>query len=105
MIRTNGGEADAATRWFARAFFDLPNSRQNGEKNATRHVPYSIHVASVGVGVSQFFFFFKTRSACRTDHQNDRWAVISWHNEGLKTAEICHKTGFDRRFVTHAAYR
>ena len=29
----------------------------------------------------------------------DRWAVISWH-EGLKTAEICRQTGFDRQFVT-----
>ena len=31
----------------------------------------------------------------------DRWAVISWHKEGLKTAEICHKTDFYKQFVTH----
>ena len=30
----------------------------------------------------------------------DRWAVISWHKEGLTTAEICRKTGFDHQFVT-----
>ena len=30
---------------------------------------------------------------------SDRWTVITWHNEGLTTADICHKTGFDRRFV------
>src|SRR5689334_16356456 len=30
----------------------------------------------------------------------DRWAVISWHKQGLTTAAICRTTGFDRRFVT-----
>jgi transposase len=30
----------------------------------------------------------------------DRWAVITWHKEGMTTADICRKTGFDRRFVT-----
>lgn len=29
----------------------------------------------------------------------DRWAVISWHKEGLDVADIRHKTGFDRRFI------
>src|SRR5689334_12698828 len=29
----------------------------------------------------------------------DRWAVITWHKEGLTVAAICHKTGFDRQFV------
>jgi len=30
----------------------------------------------------------------------DRWAVISWHKQGLTTAANCRTTGFDRRFVT-----
>jgi transposase len=30
----------------------------------------------------------------------DRWAVIFWYQEGLTTAEICRKTGFDHHFVT-----
>ena len=30
----------------------------------------------------------------------DRWTVILWHKEGLTTAEIGRKTGFDRQFVT-----
>ena len=30
----------------------------------------------------------------------DRWAVIMWHKEGLSIADICHKTGFERRFVS-----
>ena len=29
----------------------------------------------------------------------DRWAVISWHKQGLTTAAICRTTGFDRQFV------
>ena len=29
----------------------------------------------------------------------DRWAVISFHKQGLTTAAICRTTGFDRRFV------
>ena len=29
-----------------------------------------------------------------------RGAVVFLHNEGLTTAEICRKTGFERRFVT-----
>ena len=29
----------------------------------------------------------------------DRWAVISWHKEGLTVADISRKTGFDRRFI------
>lgn len=29
----------------------------------------------------------------------DRWTAIMWHKEGLRIADICHKTGFDRRFV------
>jgi transposase len=30
----------------------------------------------------------------------DRWTVITWHKEGLGTADICRKTGFDHHFVT-----
>jgi transposase len=30
----------------------------------------------------------------------DRWAVVSWHKEGLTVGGICRKTGFDHRFVT-----
>ena len=30
----------------------------------------------------------------------DRGAVVFLHNEGLTTAEICRRTGFERRFVT-----
>jgi len=30
----------------------------------------------------------------------DRGAVVFLHKDGLTTAEICRKTGFDRRFVT-----
>ena len=30
----------------------------------------------------------------------DRGAVVFLHKEGLTTAEICRKTGFDPRFVT-----
>ena len=30
----------------------------------------------------------------------DRWAVISWHKEGLTVADISRKTGFDRRFIS-----
>ena len=30
----------------------------------------------------------------------DRWAVISWHQEGLTVADISRKTGFDRRFIS-----
>jgi transposase len=29
----------------------------------------------------------------------DRWAVVTWHKEGLSVADIVHKTGFDRQFV------
>jgi transposase len=29
----------------------------------------------------------------------DRWSVITWHKEGLSEADICRKTGHDRRFV------
>ena len=29
----------------------------------------------------------------------DRWAVITWHKEGLTAADICRKTEFDRQFV------
>jgi transposase len=29
----------------------------------------------------------------------DRWAVITWHKQGLTTAGICRNTGFDRQFV------
>ena len=29
----------------------------------------------------------------------DRGAVVFLHKDGLTTAEICRKTGFDRRFV------
>ena len=30
----------------------------------------------------------------------DRWTVIMWHKEGLPIADICPKTGFERRFVS-----
>lgn len=30
----------------------------------------------------------------------DRWTAITWHKEGLKVADIAHKTGFDRQFIT-----
>ena len=30
----------------------------------------------------------------------DRGAVITWHKQGLTTAELCRKTGFDHHFVT-----
>ena len=30
----------------------------------------------------------------------DRWAVVSFHKQGLTTAAICRTTGFDRQFVT-----
>ena len=30
----------------------------------------------------------------------DRWAVISFHKQGLTTAAIRHTTGFDRGFIT-----
>ena len=30
----------------------------------------------------------------------DRGAVVFLHNEGLTTAEICRRTGFERQFVT-----
>jgi transposase len=29
----------------------------------------------------------------------DRWTVILWHKEGLNTADIQHKTGFNRLFI------
>lgn len=31
--------------------------------------------------------------------EQDRWTVVTWYEEGLSVADICYKTGFDRRFV------
>src|SRR6185436_10791734 len=35
----------------------------------------------------------------------DRGTVVFLHNEGLTTAEICRRTGFERRFVTRWTQR
>jgi DDE superfamily endonuclease/transposase len=48
--------------------------------------------------VLDFFDFFREKRMSRRPPE-DRWAVISFHKQGLTTAAICRTTGFDRRFV------
>ena len=68
----------------------LPN-----EKNMHHTTPHSRFCALVDTG---FGSIFSRRIARRP--AEDRGAVVFLHNEGLTTAEICRRTGFERRFVT-----
>ena len=67
-------------------------------RKCTPHTTYHTRAYPYLVGTGFFEFLRKKRMSRRPPE--DRWEVISWHNEGLKTAEICRQTGFDRQFVT-----
>src|SRR5689334_22665912 len=56
---------------------------------------YSRFIVFVGTG---FFPIFRKKRMSRRPPE-DRGAVVFLHNEGLTTAEICRRTGFERRFV------
>ena len=66
-----------------------------------KYTPHSTHHTRTYHSFCRYWIFeFLRKKRMSRRPPEDRRAVITWHNEGLTPAEICHQTGFDRRFVT-----
>src|SRR4051794_21861089 len=93
MIR-RAGEAATAIEGFARAFFGLPNPCQTEIIYTTHHTTRTYRYFVDWI----FPVFTQETHVAQTTRRS--MGVTSCHKEGLTTAEICRKTGFDRPFVT-----
>ena len=96
MIRRTGAKQTPQLRGLLEPslVFQILGKWRKCTPHATHHTRIYPYLVDTG-----FFEFLRKKRMSRRPPE-DRWAVISWHNEGLKTAEICHQTGFDRQFVT-----